>query len=161
MYPGFNKDILKFNEMYKLEPIDPSTYEALDQLDVFQDILGEELDEADEIIAEFCRMHEAGWEVGIDEHLGPADTLELRTQVADWLGDIVVYCCTQAARWRIPMAVVLRCIMESNFTKLDAQGKPVYDARGKVMKSKLFAPPEPAIRAALAQFDALGGGAHD
>ncbi len=39
--------------------------------------------------------------------------------------------------------------MQSNFSKLGADGKPIYDERGKVMKGPGYWQPEPKIRALL------------
>ena len=40
---------------------------------------------------------------------------------------------------------VLVIIMQSNFSKLGADGKPIYDERGKVMKGPAIGNPEPKI----------------
>ena len=71
------------------------------------------------------------------------------TDLADWLGDIVVYCASEARRWGIPLNRVLNVIMESNFSKLDADGQPIYDERGKVMKGPNYWKPEPKIKEVL------------
>jgi hypothetical protein len=39
--------------------------------------------------------------------------------------------------------------MESNFSKLGADGQPIYDERGKVMKGPSYWKPEPRIRSLL------------
>lgn len=46
--------------------------------------------------------------------------------------------------------VVLDIIMQSNFSKLGEDGKPIYDERGKVMKGPNYWKPEPKIREYLA-----------
>jgi hypothetical protein len=74
--------------------------------------------------------------------------------MADLLGDIVVYAFSEAQRWGIPLWPggiplwpVLAAIMESKFSKLGADGQPIYDeALDKVLKGPNFKPPEPAIR---------------
>lgn len=44
--------------------------------------------------------------------------------------------------------------MQSNFSKLGADGKPIYDERGKVQKGQNYWKPEPKIKALPA---GLGG----
>lgn len=40
----------------------------------------------------------------------------------------------------------LNTIMLSNFSKLDEDGNPIYDSRGKVLKGANYWPPEPLLR---------------
>ena len=54
-----------------------------------------------------------------------------------------------ARRWGLPLNKILDVIMESNFSKLGADGMPIYDERGKVMKGPDYWKPEPQIRDAL------------
>lgn len=69
---------------------------------------------------------------------------ECLTDIADWLGDIIVYCRSEAMKFGIPLEQVLEAIMGSNFSKVGAV--PQYDANGKVMKDlSRFVPPEDAI----------------
>lgn len=49
----------------------------------------------------------------------------------------------------IPFADCLKAVMESNRTKLGADGKPIVNAQGKVEKGPNYAPPEPALRRIL------------
>jgi predicted HAD superfamily Cof-like phosphohydrolase len=66
--------------------------------------------------------------------------------MADWLGDMIVYCCTQARRCGIDIGPVVQAIMESNFSKLAEDGSVIKDERGKIMKGPNFFAPEPKIR---------------
>ena len=61
----------------------------------------------------------------------PAD---VAVAIADVLGDIIVYCRSEALKYGIPLEEVLDIIMDSNESKLDADGKPIYDANGKFLK---------------------------
>ncbi len=63
------------------------------------------------------------------------------TEVADALGDIVYIIYGTALAYGINLDAVVEEIHRSNMTKLDASGKPVYRADGKVLKSNLFQPP--------------------
>lgn len=134
----FFEKIRKFNEIYKLPNHDkPHVLEA-ERLKDFKDILLEEVAEVDEIIDKMETTAGSG-----------EAQLEAMTDLADWLGDIVVYCASEACRWGIPLDKVLTVIMDSNFSKLDEDGNPIYDHRGKVMKGPKYWKPEPKIREIL------------
>lgn len=135
----FAKDIEKFNGIYRL-PVNkvPTTdvgVPLVDRLKAFKDILIEEVHEIDEIIG----AQEAG-----------KSKLEVLTMLADLLGDVQVYCASEMAKFGLPLDEVLAIIMQSNFSKLGADGKPIYDERGKVMKGPNYWKPEPKIQALLA-----------
>ena len=136
---SFAEDIKKFNGIYKLPVSAKPTLEigvsVIERLNAFKNILSEELDEIDEII-------EAA------ENQAPA--LDILTMLADLLGDIQVYCASEMAKFGLPLDQVLAIIMQSNFSKLGADGKPIYDARGKVQKGPNYWKPEPEIKALLA-----------
>lgn len=77
-------------------------------------------------------------------------TKDVLTDIADWLGDIPVYCRSEAMKYGLPLEEVLEVIMGSNFTKLPSDGVPVHDANGKFLKDMTnFVPPEPAIKTIL------------
>jgi predicted HAD superfamily Cof-like phosphohydrolase len=122
----------KFNEMYKLpvskKPEAPSDESLLN----FKSIILEEVQEIDDVIA-------------------LKDPLERMTALTDWLCDLIVYCSTKAHLHGLPTVPALEVIMQSNFSKLDANGEPIYDARGKVMKGLNYWKPEPKIKALLAE----------
>lgn len=144
---SFDSKILYMNGMYKL-PIAP--YPSLNilldqpkQLENFKKILAEEVDEIDDIV-----------QMGIAcSHLGGTkdDDLNVLTAMADLLGDIVVYCYSEAAKFGIPLSEVLSIIMDSNFSKLGADGQPIYDERGKVQKGPFYWKPEAKIKVLLEQ----------
>lgn len=135
----FASGIEKFNGIYRL-PVNktPTTdigVPLVDRLKAFKDILMEEVHEIDEIIAA--------------QQAGTAE-LEVLTMLADLLGDVQVYCASEMAKFGLPLNDVLAIIMQSNFSKLGADGKPIYDERGKVMKGPNYWKPEPKIQALLA-----------
>jgi predicted HAD superfamily Cof-like phosphohydrolase len=78
----------------------------------------------------------------------PADIL---VAVADLLGDVIVYCRSEALKYGLPLEAVLDVIMDSNESKLGADGKPIYDANGKFLKGPNYWKPEPRIKALLEQ----------
>lgn len=75
--------------------------------------------------------------------------LDFLVMLADLLGDIQVYCASEMERFGIPNEEVLRIIMESNKSKLDENGNPIYDAQGKFLKGPNYWKPEPQIRELL------------
>ena len=134
----FSDDIAKFNGIYKLPVSAVPTLDVgvpvANRLRAFKNILGEELEEIDEIV----EATESG-----------APALEVLTKLADLLGDIQVYCASEMTKFGLPLDKVLSIIMESNFSKLGADGLPIYDERGKVMKGPNYWKPEPKIQAVL------------
>lgn len=71
--------------------------------------------------------------------------IDALTDLADWLGDITVYCASEAQRYGIPMKDVLTIIMDSNFSKLGEDGQPIIKD-GKVQKGPHYWKPEPLIK---------------
>ena len=113
----FARDIRRFNAKYNM-PVHRLL--DFDRLDNFVRILKEEVDEYREI--------------------------RTRVELADWLGDIMIYCASEMVRNSMDPSVILDIIMRSNASKMGPDGKPIYDERGKLLKGPNFKPPEPAIR---------------
>lgn len=130
----FLQGIERMNAMYELGPIGNTHLEFHERLEQFKSILSEECKEIDDVIA-----HNA---VSPDPH-------PVRVELADLLGDIIVYCASEALRWNIPIDRVLEIIMQSNFSKLGADCKPIKDERGKFLKGPNYWKPEPKIAALL------------
>jgi len=145
MTTQFTKDIRKFNTMYGLSVNDSpcipfkSTggvdskspqYQLVKRLEQFKKILKDELDEGDEII-EKIRAGE--------------EPLEILTDLADWLGDIQVFCASEMLRFGLDNEVVLSIIMSSNFSKLQADGTALM-VDGKLQKGPNYWKPEPKLR---------------
>lgn len=145
----FEGDIKKFNGIYKLPVATKPTLDAvgdpLKRLEAFKNILSEELDEIDSIIAKLQSIEDLK-EQGEDVGDLPEDAL---VELTDLLGDIQVYCASEMAKFGLPLDETLAIIMQSNFSKLDADGNPIYDERGKVMKGPNYWRPEPKIREML------------
>lgn len=153
-FNSFEARILYFNGMYKL-PIAPipsleaeqswqnarlnADFDRIEALrvrmkDFFGTILQKELKE---------------WEDIDEAAVAGASEIDLLVMLADLLGDIQVYCASEMARFGIPNDEVLKIIMESNFSKLGADGQPIYDEFGKVMKGPNYWKPEPQIKQLL------------
>ena len=125
----FLDKITKFNEMYNLRINDKPTDIGYDALVNMADIIKEEAKEFDDIINNY-----------------KIESIDTLTDIADILGDLVVYCFTFAKQWGIPLDRVIEVIMESNFSKLGDDGKPIHDERGKVCKGPDYLKPEPRIK---------------
>ena len=133
MTQSFADRIAGMNKMYGL-PVHAAPHlpaRAIIRIADFADILEEEVLES----------------TAIPYKCDPLDTL---TAIADWLGDITVYCRSEALRFGIPLEDVLNIIMDSNESKLGADGKPIHDERGKFLKGPHYWKPEPKIRELLA-----------
>lgn len=132
----FAQRIAAMNAMYKLPASDHPALpaEVAGRLAKFKATLMDEVHEIDDIIA----MANNGAE--------PADVL---TAMADLLGDIIVYCRSEALKYGLPLEDVLDVIMDSNESKLGADGKPIYDANGKFLKGPNYWRPEPKIKVLL------------
>ena len=133
----YMRKIHKFNYMYGLDVNSEPTNLGLERFRQLQDIMQEEFEEGEDIAKKFGRVEDD----------------EILTEMADWLGDIMVYCSTFATSWGIPIDKVLEIIMESNFSKLDENNKILTDERGKVLKGKNYWKPEPQIKELLQKVD--------
>lgn len=141
----FQESIARFNAMYKLPVAStPTLSEVGDpaaRLKAFKDILLEELNEIDDII----ELAEQTQSVILSTEEEQKKQALLLTDIADLLGDIQVYCASEMAKFGLPLDNVLDIIMESNFSKLGYDGKPIYDGRGKVQKGPRYWRPEPRL----------------
>lgn len=96
--------------------------------------LREELDEGFEIN---CKIEEG------------ADPLDVLVDLADWFGDMIVYIRSEAMKYGIPLEEVLDIIMDSNESKLGADGQPIKNENGKFLKGPNYWAPEAKIKALL------------
>ena len=124
------------NAMYKLpahsQPTLPA--EVAERLTKFKATLLDEVHEIDEIV----QMSKNG-----------GAPIDIVVAIADLLGDIIVYCRSEALKYGLPLEEVLDVIMDSNESKLGADGKPIFDANGKFLKGPNYWKPEPRIQALL------------
>lgn len=159
----FESQILYFNGMYKL-PVAPfptifkvahaeqdknpklnAAEAVIHRLKSFKKILGDELNEID-LIINHVETNGQKHDAGVEPLYRPEDFL---TDMADLLGDIMVYCASEMAKYGIPQKETLAIIMSSNFSKLDNDGNPLYDSTGKVLKGPNYWKPEPMIKKML------------
>ena len=136
MKKPFPERIAAMNAMYKLPAHDRPTLPAdiADRLVKFKATLLDEVHEIDEI----SRLARNG-----------DDPIDIAVALADLLGDIIVYCRSEALKYGLPLEEVLDIIMDSNESKLGADGKPIYDANGKFLKGPNYWRPEPRIKTLL------------
>ena len=136
MNKSFAQRIAGMNAMYKLPasdyPVLPE--DVVSRLTKFKATLMDEVHEIDQIV----EMAKNG-----------APQTEILVAMADLLGDVIVYCRSEALKYGLPMEDVLDVIMDSNESKLGADGKPIYDANGKFLKGPGYWKPEPKIKALL------------
>jgi predicted HAD superfamily Cof-like phosphohydrolase len=127
--------IREFNNFYDLpNPTNPTlsvVQDPVQRILSFTKTLRDELDEGLDIIEK------------INAGASEADVL---TDLADWLNDIVVYALSESAKYGIPSEQVLNVIMDSNFSKKQADGSVLKDEHGKVQKGPNFYKPEPQIK---------------
>jgi predicted HAD superfamily Cof-like phosphohydrolase len=136
----FYADIDKFNAMYGLPmPSKPTTAlePILTRQPAFKKVLSDEVAEVDDII-ELASITDSSIESELNELVA----------MADWLGDLVVYATSEARRYGIPLQEVLAIIMQSNFSKLGADGRPIISG-DKVQKGPSYWKPEPQIKELL------------
>jgi len=136
-YPSFQKEIEWQAKTFPKNTgigMDLVVKRLKDFFAAYESILADELTEHKSIIQ------------AIDDEKNPVDIL---VELADLLGDIQVYCASEMARFGIPNEEVLKIIMESNESKLGADGKPIYNEQGKFMKGPNYWKPEPRIRELL------------
>ena len=136
MNKAFASRIAAMNAMYKLPANDRPTLpgDVVDRLVKFKATLMDEVHEIDEIV----KLSKEG-----------GAPLAIAVAIADLLGDIVVYCRSEALKYGLPLEDVLDVIMDSNESKLGADGRPIYDANGKFLKGPGYWKPEPRIKALL------------
>jgi NTP pyrophosphatase (non-canonical NTP hydrolase) len=140
MNKPFKDRIHAMNEMYKL-PINttPTLLEdPTSRLKKFKATLMDEVHEIDEIVQKI--------EDGEPE-------IDVKVAIADLLGDVIVYCRSEALKYGLPLEDVLDIIMDSNESKLGSDGKPIYDQNGKFLKGPNYWKPEPKIKALLSGSD--------
>ena len=132
----FQEQIKSFNRMYNLpcndSPRLPEGYQATARhIRDFMKILQEELEEGNELIDKLAVV---------------TPLPEILAEIADWLCDIQIYCASEMRKFGLDNDACLNTIMLSNFSKLDEDGNPIYDSRGKVLKGANYWPPEPLLR---------------
>jgi hypothetical protein len=173
----FVQDLTRFNHMYAMPVSDVPTLNVgvplTKRLTDLKIILQKELNEIDSIV-EKAGWYEKGISYVVDANgcimpetpLIDSDSeararleinrLDILTDIADLMGDFQVYCGSEMKKFGIPQDPVLVIIMDSNFSKMGADGKPIYDENGKLQKGPGYWKPEPRITQLLASYPSDG-----
>ena len=85
---------------------------------------------------ESCEFLEAAEEMYADP-----ENPDLREAVVKELSDLVFVCYQFAATYGIDLDKAMTLVFESNMSKLDEQGMPIYREDGKVLKGPNYQPP--------------------
>lgn len=120
----------------ELAEADTSTV-MLHRMRQLKTILQKELNEIDEIV-ESLEKEEYGSDI------------DFLTDITDLMHDLTIYCQSELARFGVPLKETMSIIMDSNFSKLDAEGKPIIKD-GKFDKGPFYWKPEPKIKEVLTQ----------
>lgn len=135
---NFDTKIRAFNKLYNLAcppfPVMSDRHATAIRIRRFMEILMEEVAEGEDIINT------------LENTVAQNNETAILADISDWLGDIIVYCASELAKYGMRSDDVLGIIMASNMSKLGEDGKPIYDARGKVLKGPGYWKPEPMIQ---------------
>ena len=85
---------------------------------------------------ESCEFLEAAEEMYADP-----ENPDLREAIVKELSDLVFVCYQFAATYGIDLDKAMTLVFESNMSKLDEQGMPIYREDGKVLKGPNYRPP--------------------
>ena len=70
------------------------------------------------------------------------ENVDRRLELAKELSDLVFVCYQFAAAFGIDLDKAMALVFESNLSKLDEQGNPIFRADGKVLKGPNYQPPD-------------------
>jgi predicted HAD superfamily Cof-like phosphohydrolase len=80
--------------------------------------------------------------VAAEECFADPENPAAREEVVKELSDLVFVCYQFAATYGIDLDKAMTLVFESNLSKLDEQGKPIYREDGKVLKGPNYVPPD-------------------
>jgi predicted HAD superfamily Cof-like phosphohydrolase len=70
------------------------------------------------------------------------ENIDRRTELLKELSDLVFVCYQFAAAFNLDLDKAMTLVFESNMSKLDEQGKPIFRLDGKVLKGPNYQPPD-------------------
>ena len=91
--------------------------------------------------ARLIREEASEFLVAADECFADPENTKAREEVVKELSDLVFVCYQFAATYGIDLDKAMTFVFESNLSKLDEQGKPIYREDGKVLKGPNYVPP--------------------
>jgi predicted HAD superfamily Cof-like phosphohydrolase len=118
---SYYDDIVKFHETFSVPVATKPDFIPFERVALRVSLMREELNELT------TEMNE------------PDDNL---ADIAKEGADLIVTVLGTMAEYGIPFDEVWNAVCESNLSKLDADGKPIYRPDGKVLKSDLYQPPD-------------------
>jgi len=77
----------------------------------------------------------------VDECFADPENEQRREELVKELSDLVFVCYQFAATYGIDLDKAMTLVYESNLSKLDEHGKPIYREDGKVLKGPNYVPP--------------------
>lgn len=76
-----------------------------------------------------------------DEVFADPENQKTRNELLKELSDLVFVCYQFAAAFNLDLSKAMDLVYESNMSKLDEQGNPIFRADGKVLKGPNYLPP--------------------
>lgn len=76
-----------------------------------------------------------------EECYADPENMQRREELLKELSDVVFVCYQFAAAFGFDLDEAMRLVYESNLSKLDEQGNPIFRTDGKVLKGPNYAPP--------------------
>lgn len=143
----FEERIEAMNKMYRLPVAQRPTIvkDPLSRMRGFLKTLNKEMQESEEIVRLIYTREEILHNGASTEEID----IQILTALADWFADMNVYIRSEAMKWGLPHEDVLNIVMDSNESKLGADGLPIIDTNGKFLKGPNYWKPEPKIRELL------------
>ena len=77
-----------------------------------------------------------------DECFADPENVDRRKELLKELSDLVFVCYQFAAAFNLDLDKAMTLVFESNMSKLDEQGKPIFRPDGKVLKGPNYQPPD-------------------
>ena len=77
-----------------------------------------------------------------DECFADPENVDRRTDLIKELSDLVFVCYQFAAAFNLDLDKAMTLVFESNMSKLDEQGKPIFRPDGKVLKGPKYKAPD-------------------
>ena len=122
-------EALEFRRVYNQEILDNISHYGF----IKQDMWGMQVGLIKEEAVEFLEAAE--------ECFADPENMQRREELLKELSDVVFVCYQFAAAFNLDLDKAMRLVFESNMSKLDEQGKPIFRADGKVLKGPNYAPP--------------------
>ena len=91
---------------------------------------------------DLIREEAAEFQEAAGECFADPENADRRTELVKELSDLVFVCYQFAAAFNLDLDKAMTLVFESNMSKLDEQGKPIFRSDGKVLKGPSYQPPD-------------------